>query len=106
MSTTTQKAVKGYLAHLVLIVGTAVTAAVNLKHVPLLHPTHAELVFVAQSAWVAIVTNLNKVQEPIINAYLKRKYPALGIVVADFEAAKTAQNQNNPTAGDNLPSAN
>jgi uncharacterized membrane protein len=104
MKTNTRKAIKGYLTHLVLIVGTAVTAAVNLKHVPLLHPTHAELVFVAQSAWVAVVTNLNKVQEPIINAYLKRKYPALGIVVADLEAAKTAQN--NPTAGDNLPSAN
>lgn len=103
MKTNTRKAIKGYLTHLVLIIGTAVAAAVNLKHVPLLHPTHAELVFVAQSAWVAIVTNLNKVQEPIINAYLKRKYPALGIVIADFEAAKLAPKSNVPTLGDNLP---
>lgn len=106
MNTKTRKAIKSYLTHLALIAGTAVAAAINLKHIPLLHPTHAELVFVAQSVWVAIATNLNKVQEPLINAYLKRKYPALGIVVADLEAAKLVAAPNNQALGDALPSVN
>jgi len=82
--------IKGYLSHLVLIVGSTVTTIVNVKHIGLRHLTHNDLTLIANSVWAAVVTNGKKVLEPALDTYLKRKYPGLGIIIANLEAQKNA----------------
>jgi len=74
-----------YLRHLAVTAVGAVIAIVNVKHIGLTHLTKADALVVGNAVWLAILPQLRFGAEPLINAYLKKQYPALGIVLADLE---------------------
>ena len=75
-----------YLRHLaVTAVGIAI-AVIQTKHIGLTHITKSEVLTVANAVWLAVLPQLRFGAEPLINAYLKKQYPALGIVLSDLES--------------------
>jgi hypothetical protein len=82
-----------YLRHLITTAFGAAVVVVNVKHVGIAHLTKADVLAVANAAWIAILPQLRfgakAFAEPLIDAYLKKQYPALGIVLADLENFNT-----------------
>jgi hypothetical protein len=72
-----------YLRYLALLIYGTARAYTAAKHQSIYHVTGAELVWVSQSVWLAVLPQLRHTATPLINLYLKKKYPALGIVLAD-----------------------
>ena len=75
-----------YLRHLATTVIGAVIAIVNVKHIGLTHLTKADVLNVANAAWVAALPQLRHGGPAVIDWYLKKQFPALGIVLADLES--------------------
>lgn len=75
-----------YLRHLVTTAVGAVVAIVNVKHIGLAHLTKSEVLSVANAAWIAIIPQLRHTAPVLIDWYLKKQFPALGIVLADLKS--------------------
>jgi hypothetical protein len=75
-----------YLRHLAVTAVGVVIAIVQTQHVGLAHLTKADVLTIANAVWLAILPQLRFGAEPLINAYLKKQYPALGIVLSDLES--------------------
>jgi hypothetical protein len=92
------KVIYSYLRHLVLIAYASALAYTKAKGVPITSFSKGELIWAGQAVWIAVLPQLRHAVEPGINLYLKKKYPALGIIVADLEsAAKTPELPATPT---------
>ena len=78
-----------YLRHLVTTAIGAAVVVVNVKHVGIAHLTKADAVAICNAVWIALLPQLRfgakAFVEPLIDAYLRKQYPALGIVLNDLE---------------------
>ena len=81
--------VYSYLRHLLITAGGIALAVVKAKHIPLLHLTKTDLLTVANAVWLAILPQLRFAVQPLVNTYLKKKFPTLGLSLSDFVAAST-----------------
>lgn len=78
-----------YLRHLATSVVVAAVVVVNTNHVAFAHLSKGDIVAIANAVWIAALPQLRfglkTFAEPFLNAYLKKQYPALGIIVKDLE---------------------
>lgn len=95
-----KKVIYSYLRHLVVTAAGIALAVVKVKHIPLLHLTKTDLITIANAVWLAILPQLRFAVQPLVNVYLKKKFPSLGLSIQDFIAAS---NPATTTAGDTLP---
>ena len=93
-----KQALFSYLRHLAVTAAGIAIAIVQTQHIGLAHLSKTDVLTVANAVWLAILPQLRFGAKPFIDAYLKKQYPALGIVLADLasfnaqaqeEAAKT-----------------
>ena len=86
-----------YLRHLATTAFGAAVVVVNAKHVGIAHLTKGDALMIANAVWIAILPQLRFGAAPVIDWYLKKQFPALGIVLADLESFN-AQAKETPVA--------
>jgi len=77
-----------YLRHLVLVAYGAALAYTKAKGVSITHFSKGEAIWAGQALWLAVLPQLRHTVEPAINWYLKKKYPGLGIILADIKGVE------------------
>ena len=74
-----------YLRHLVLIAYASALAYTKAKGVSVTHFSKGEFIWAGQAIWLAVVPQLRHTLPVVVDLYLKKKYPALGITLKDLE---------------------
>lgn len=91
------KIIASYFRHLIFLAYGALLAVSKVDHTSIMHISKGELAIVGQSLWIAVLPQLRHTVEPAINFYLKKKYPGLGIILADVKAVTVAPISEVPT---------
>lgn len=85
-----------YLRHLLTTAVGSVIAVASAQHIGIAHVTKADLLLVANAVWIAVLPQVRFLAPKFVDLYLKKQFPALGIVLADLESFN-AQATTEPT---------
>ena len=81
-----------YLRHLAFGAYLAALAYTKAKGVSITHFSKGELLWASQAVWVAVLPQLRHSIPLLINLYLKKKFPNLGITLEDLKFSNLYQN--------------